>query len=35
MRAGEIVATGSPAELRERTGAADLEEAFLILAEAV
>jgi ABC-2 type transport system ATP-binding protein len=34
MRAGEIVATGSPAALRERTGAADLEQAFLILAEA-
>jgi ABC-2 type transport system ATP-binding protein len=34
MRGGEIVATGSPAQLRERTGAADLEEAFLILAEA-
>ena len=34
MRAGEIVATGSPAELRARTGASDLENAFLTLAEA-
>jgi ABC-2 type transport system ATP-binding protein len=29
MRAGHIVATGSPEELRERTGAADVGEAFL------
>jgi ABC-2 type transport system ATP-binding protein len=29
MRAGEIIADGSPAEIRERTGAADIEAAFL------
>ncbi|KAB2372540.1 ABC transporter ATP-binding protein [Actinomadura montaniterrae] len=31
MREGGILADGSPAELRERTGTADLEEAFLRL----
>ncbi|MBO2460424.1 ABC transporter ATP-binding protein [Actinomadura violacea] len=31
MREGRILADGAPAELRERTGAADLEEAFLRL----
>jgi ABC-2 type transport system ATP-binding protein len=34
MRDGRIVATGTPQELRERTGREDLEEAFLALAEA-
>jgi ABC-2 type transport system ATP-binding protein len=34
MRDGAIVATGSPGELRERTGAADIEQAFMTLAEA-
>jgi ABC-2 type transport system ATP-binding protein len=34
MRDGRIVATGAPAELREQTGQSDLEEAFLVLAEA-
>jgi ABC-2 type transport system ATP-binding protein len=34
LRDGQIVATGSPAELRHRTHADDLEEAFLALAEA-
>jgi ABC-2 type transport system ATP-binding protein len=34
MRDGRIVATGSPDELRRRTGQDDLEEAFLVLAEA-
>jgi ABC-2 type transport system ATP-binding protein len=34
MREGLIVATGSPAELRERTGATDIEQAFMTLAEA-
>ena len=29
MRAGAIIADGSPAEIRERTGAADIEGAFL------
>jgi ABC-2 type transport system ATP-binding protein len=33
LRAGRIVATGSPAELRDRTNADDLEDAFLLLAE--
>jgi len=33
MRDGAVVATGSPADLLERTGAAGLEEAFLALAE--
>jgi ABC-2 type transport system ATP-binding protein len=34
MRDGRIVATGAPDELREETGTTDLEEAFLVLAEA-
>ncbi|MEO8323767.1 MAG: ABC transporter ATP-binding protein [Actinomycetota bacterium] len=34
MREGNIVATGSPAELLERTGTTSLEGAFLSLAEA-
>jgi ABC-2 type transport system ATP-binding protein len=34
MREGRVVATGSPDELRERTGKSDLEDAFLELAEA-
>jgi ABC-2 type transport system ATP-binding protein len=34
LRDGKIVATGSPAELRDRTHADDLEDAFLALAEA-
>jgi ABC-2 type transport system ATP-binding protein len=34
MRAGEIVAHGPPQELREQTQRDDLEEAFLVLAEA-
>jgi ABC-2 type transport system ATP-binding protein len=34
MREGRIVATGSPDELRGRTGQDDLEQAFLTLAEA-
>jgi ABC-2 type transport system ATP-binding protein len=34
MRDGRIVATGSPDDLREQTGRTDLEEAFLVLAEA-
>jgi ABC-2 type transport system ATP-binding protein len=34
MRDGEVVATGTPDELRARTGADDLEDAFLALAEA-
>ena len=34
MRAGEIVAHGPPHELREQTQRDDLEEAFLVLAEA-
>jgi ABC-2 type transport system ATP-binding protein len=34
MRDGTIVATGSPDELRDRSGRDDLEEAFLVLAEA-
>ena len=34
MRTGTVVATGSPIGLLERTGAANLEEAFLTLAEA-
>lgn len=34
MRSGEIIATGSPAELLERTRTADLEDAFVALAEA-
>ena len=31
MRAGEIIADGSPAEIRERTGSGDIEHAFLTL----
>jgi ABC-2 type transport system ATP-binding protein len=34
LRDGAIVATGSPDELRARTGASDLEEAFIALSEA-
>jgi ABC-2 type transport system ATP-binding protein len=34
LRDGRIVATGSPEELRHRTHADDLEDAFLALAEA-
>jgi ABC-2 type transport system ATP-binding protein len=34
MRFGRIVAADTPASLRERTGKTDLEEAFLVLAEA-
>jgi ABC-2 type transport system ATP-binding protein len=34
MRDGDVVATGTPDELRARTGADDLEDAFLALAEA-
>lgn len=34
MRDGRIVASGTPDELRERTGRQDLEQAFLVLAEA-
>jgi ABC-2 type transport system ATP-binding protein len=34
MREGAIVATGTPDELRRRTGAPDLEAAFLAIAEA-
>jgi ABC-2 type transport system ATP-binding protein len=34
MRDGRVVATGSPDELRSRTGQDDIEEAFLVLAEA-
>ena len=33
MRAGRLIAEGSPAELRTRTGEQDLEQAFLQLAE--
>ncbi|MBE2315396.1 ABC transporter ATP-binding protein [Solirubrobacter sp. CPCC 204708] len=35
MREGAIVADGTPAELRERTGADDLEDAFVRVVEAV
>ncbi|MDA0171171.1 ABC transporter ATP-binding protein [Solirubrobacter taibaiensis] len=35
MREGVIVADGTPAELRDRTGAEDLEEAFVRVVEAV
>ncbi|MCB0906148.1 MAG: ABC transporter ATP-binding protein [Nocardioidaceae bacterium] len=31
MRAGEIIADGSPAQIRERTGSGDIEHAFLTL----
>ena len=34
MREGAIVATGSPSELRERTGTDDIEQAFMKLADA-
>jgi ABC-2 type transport system ATP-binding protein len=34
VRSGRVVATGSPAELREETQTEDLEQAFLALAEA-
>ena len=34
LRAGRVVATGSPDELRRRTGRENLEQAFLVLAEA-
>jgi ABC-2 type transport system ATP-binding protein len=34
LRDGQVVATGSPDDLRRRTGSEDLEEAFLVLAEA-
>ena len=34
MREGRIVATGAPDSLREQTGETDLEDAFLVLAEA-
>jgi ABC-2 type transport system ATP-binding protein len=34
MRDGRVVAAAPPAEIRERTGRDDLEEAFLALAEA-
>jgi ABC-2 type transport system ATP-binding protein len=34
LREGGILATGTPAELKERTGAPDLDEAFLRLIEA-
>jgi ABC-2 type transport system ATP-binding protein len=33
LRDGQIVATGTPQELRERTGREDLEDAFLVIAE--
>jgi ABC-2 type transport system ATP-binding protein len=35
LREGRIIATGTPAELRARTGTADLSEAFVRLIEAV
>ena len=34
LRDGQVVAMGSPEDLRRRTGREDLEEAFLVLAEA-
>lgn len=34
MRDGRLLATGAPGELRDRTGADDLEDAFLALVEA-
>jgi ABC-2 type transport system ATP-binding protein len=34
MREGQIVAAATPDDLRERTGKQDLEEAFLVIAEA-
>jgi len=33
LRNGELLATGTPAELRQRTGARDLDDAFLRLVE--
>ena len=33
MREGRIIADGSPDAIRERTGAADIEQAFLSLVE--
>jgi ABC-2 type transport system ATP-binding protein len=33
MREGTILATGSPDQLQQRTGASDLEQAFLAIAE--
>jgi ABC-2 type transport system ATP-binding protein len=33
LRDGRLLAHGTPAELRERTGAGDLEDAFLRLIE--
>ena len=33
MREGRIIADGSPDEIRERTGASDIEQAFLSLVE--
>ena len=33
MREGRIIADGTPAGSRERTGAADIEQAFLALVE--
>jgi ABC-2 type transport system ATP-binding protein len=34
LRHGRVVATGTPASLRDRTGASDLDAAFLALVEA-
>jgi ABC-2 type transport system ATP-binding protein len=34
MREGRVIADGTPREVRERTGAADVEQAFLRLVEA-
>jgi ABC-2 type transport system ATP-binding protein len=34
MREGVVVATGSPDDLRRRTGKQELEQAFLAIAEA-
>ena len=31
MRAGEIIADGSPEEIRQRTGSVDIEDRFLAL----
>jgi len=31
MREGEIIADGSPAEIRRRTGTDDIEQAFLAI----
>jgi ABC-2 type transport system ATP-binding protein len=33
LRDGRVVATGTPDDLRVRTGREDLEQAFLVLAE--